>query len=113
MPHSDGRIYFEDHENRVKIVFAMTSLQIKEDELEDIFKENYSGYFSTQMGLKGDGIGMFIIKWFIKLNSGDFQVKINLNLGETKYYNNAPYQDNLFILEVPKPVNPDRLISGL
>ncbi len=60
MPHSDGRIYFEDHENRVKIVFAMTSLQIKEDELEDIFKENYSGYFSTQMGLKGDGIGMFI-----------------------------------------------------
>jgi hypothetical protein len=102
MPHSEARIYFENHEEQIHIIFAMTSLQILDEELSDIFQEGHSGFYSSQLGLKGSGVGMFIIKRFLKINNGDFEVKINLNHNETKYYSNAPYQDNLFILKVPK-----------
>ena len=102
MPYSEARIYFESHGEKIHIIFAMTSLQILDSELEHIFQEGHSGQFSTKLGLKGSGVGMFIIKQFMKLNNGEFEVKVNLNTEEVKYYDNTPYQDNLFILKVPK-----------
>ena len=80
----------------------MTSLKIEEEELETIFNEGHSGYYATKLGIKGSGIGMFIIKQFISLNNGAFTVLNNVNPDNARMHMGVPYEDNLFTIAIPR-----------
>jgi signal transduction histidine kinase len=102
MPKSEVRIYFEEVGAAVNIHFAMTSLKINDSEIEEIFEEGNSGYYSTKLGLKGNGIGMFIIKQFVRLNNGEFIALNNVSPENAKQHLGIPYEENLFTLSIPK-----------
>jgi hypothetical protein len=71
----------------------MTSIVILTDEINDIFSENYSGYWATETGLNGHGIGMFYAKKLIELNNGE----ITFIPGKESYrLNGIPYANAIF-----------------
>ena len=85
--------------NNIIIDFSMTSLLVNENECDNIFNENYSGYWATETNLSGHGIGMFYAKRLIEINKGD----IKFFPGKEKYkLNGVPYADNRIVVELKR-----------
>ena len=83
--------------NYVIVEFLMTSLFVDEKECEDIFAENYSGYWATETNLCGHGIGMFYARKLEEMNNGN----IKFIPGKEKYrFNGVPYADNRIVIEL-------------
>ena len=73
----------------------MTSVHIGKDELEDIFKDNYSGK-KIRENLKGSGLGMGIIKKALELNDANIEVFAG---DEIEKINKDEYSKNQFIIK--------------
>jgi signal transduction histidine kinase len=56
--------------NELNIVFDMESLTVREDEVEQIFAEGFSGRSAKYHKLNGNGIGLFVAKRMAIMNSG-------------------------------------------
>lgn len=84
-------ITFSNTSTKVIVSISMTSILVLPDETNDIFLENYSGYWATELDLKGHGIGMFYAKKLVEMNKGE----IVFCPGEESYkLNGIPYAKN-------------------
>jgi len=78
----------------------MVSTEIKESEVEQIFLEGVSGELPTKIGKAGEGIGMYMAKKIIELNSGFITVTpYPKTLEETLGFK---FQRNVFTINLPK-----------
>ncbi len=72
----------------VDIRFDMESLTINEDELEDVFKEGYSGREAIAEEANGSGIGLYQARELARLNGGDLHLLTGRKL-DRKYSKNT------------------------
>ena len=78
---------------------TMASLQITDEDYENMFEEGYSGYWAKIQATEGSGIGMYYIKRLMKLNNGDFRI----DRGRTNFLiDGIPYSANTFSFEFMK-----------
>ena len=97
--NSTLNISFESSKETVKILFAMNSILVEQEELDRIFLEKYSGHWVTEFELQGHGIGMYYAKRLIELNNGTIVFKA----GKEKYkYDGIPYADNTIEITLQK-----------
>ena len=97
--NSTLNISFESSKETVKILFAMNSILVEQEELDRIFLEKYSGHWVTEFELQGHGIGMYYAKRLIELNNGSIVFKA----GKEKYkYDGIPYADNTIEITLQK-----------
>lgn len=95
-------ISFDSFKDKLKICFSMTSILVKQDEIDMIFDEKYSGQWVSELGLQGHGIGMYYAKKLIELNNG----KIEFIAGKEKYkLDGVPYADNVIEITLNKAKN--------
>ena len=98
-PRDPFSITFKETETDVLVAISMTSLLVEKDEVEKIYIEKYSGRWSKEYGLNGDGIGMFYVKKLMELNRG----LIRFIPGDEKFkLDNKPYAENVIELQFPK-----------
>jgi light-regulated signal transduction histidine kinase (bacteriophytochrome) len=93
-PYTEFKIGFKVEHDKVAVEFDMISLKVKQEELQNIFAEEVSGYWSKQLELAGDGIGMYMINKLVKLNDGDITFKANVDPNKAFKYNDIPYEHN-------------------
>ncbi len=100
-PKSTLRISFTTNNQFVIAEIKMLSLKMESDEIENIFKEGFSGYWAKKSSRNGHGIGMFYVKELARKNGGgDFEIHKGHTV--TKDNNDTPYSYNSFILKLPK-----------
>lgn len=104
MPHSEFNIKFNNTDKFIEISMEMTSLKVEPHELEQIFNESNSGKWATELGLNGDGVGMFMVKKLIEFNRGNVQFIPNYNDKGTINYNGVPYENNKIMITLEKCV---------
>ena len=96
-----ARIGIEYTTQREKVVMKVTmaSLQITDEDYENLFVEGYSGQWAKIQASEGSGIGMYYIKRLMKLNKGDFTI----DRGKSKFHiDSIPYSTNTFCFEFVK-----------
>lgn len=92
LDNSDINISFVRNGDILTMNMYMTSIMVEPDEIEAIFREKYSGKWSTYSSLSGYGIGMYYVKKITELNGGT----IEFIRGEKRFLlQNIPYADNL------------------
>lgn len=90
-PDTELKITFSNTDEKLTLIISMISIYVENDEIEEIFKEQYSGRWAEEMGLSGYGIGMFYAKKLMKINDGD----IRFIAGNEDYkINGIPYAKN-------------------
>jgi len=85
------------------ISFEMESLAVDEEDIERIFIEGWSSPLSKDTAKSGNGLGMYIVKRLIELNSGNVQF-IPIPNTESTYTNNGltiKYQKNIIQIKLP------------
>ena len=97
-PNSFLEVKKEITDQAILIKFEMISLHIGKDELEDIFKDNYSGK-NVRENLKGSGLGMGIIKKSLELNEASIEIIAGENIEKIK---NDEFSKNQFIITFQK-----------
>ncbi len=98
-PETNILIQFGEKGSNVTITITMTSLFVEEEETEKIFIEGYSGKNAQELGLNGDGIGMWRINQMMLLNKGS----IKFNSGTTRIISEGiVYGENQIILNFLK-----------
>jgi len=98
-PGDPFSIVFKENETDILVVISMTSLLVEKNEIEKIYIEKYSGKWSKEYDLNGDGIGMFYVKKLMELNKGS----IRFIPGEEKFkFDNKPYAENVIELQFTK-----------
>lgn len=102
MPNTEFKISFKSEESFINIEFNMISLKVEPDELDEIFSEEISGYWSEELELAGDGVGMYMIKKLIELNKGTVDFIANFDKSKAIRYNNIPYENNKIIIKLRK-----------
>lgn len=98
-PDSTIDISFQSSGKYLFTKIKMFSLKIEEEEIEDIYKEGYSGKWAKMISKNGYGIGMFYIKHLIEMNDGHLNVQAGFTV--TKI-NGIPYAYNEFCLCLPR-----------
>jgi hypothetical protein len=78
---------------------TMVSLQITDEDYENMFEEGYSGYWAKVQSSEGNGIGMYYIKRLMTLNKGKFLIERGKNNFQL---NGIPYTTNVFKFEFVK-----------
>ena len=95
--NSTLNISFLKTSEHVSIQISMNSILVQEEEINNIFEENYSGYWATETELNGHGIGMFYAKKLIELNKGE----IIFTPGTESYrLNGIPYAKNIITIKL-------------
>lgn len=95
LPKSTLTIEISDDDHFSVISFKMTSLQIKQEEKENIFDDKFSGSIPKQIGTAGKGIGLYLAKQIVLSNNGNIEVRITSDL---EYHEDTPYQKNEFLI---------------
>ena len=102
MPYSTLHISFSESEKYISIIMDMNSLKVNPSELNEIFRENFSGDWAKKLDLDGDGIGMFIVKELTELNNGIVKFEINTDNTTAVVLNGVPYEKNRIIIQLNK-----------
>lgn len=89
-------VYFQKKDNCIDIIFDMTSLYIHPGEIDEIFKEGYSGREAVSCKLNGSGFGLGISKQMAQLNGCTFKI---INGSQENPHSN--YARNKFIVSIP------------
>lgn len=82
------------------VEISMQSLKVNDEEIENIFSENYSGYWAKQTGINGHGIGMFYAKKLAEMNEGELQFIAGNNVIYS--LEGVPYAKNTLKLKLKK-----------
>lgn len=98
-PNSTLEINFQYSGKHLVTKIRMFSLKIENEEIEDIYKEGYSGKWAKMISKDGHGIGMFYIKRLTEMNGGYLNVQAGITV--TKI-NGIPYAYNEFCLSLPR-----------
>ena len=100
LPNTNVDIEIAEEDAAVSLAFKMTSLEVVQDEESSIFDEGYSGTYSQKTGKSGRGIGLFIARRLVELNSGSL---LFVSLPDTKEIHlGVPYQGVIFTIILPK-----------
>jgi signal transduction histidine kinase len=91
-PNSDIRFYFEIEGGEFKLTIGMISLRIEPEELTKIFNLRFRGKHAK--GIDGLGIGMYVVKRALELNS--FRIQANADYGHVEIFDNRQYILNRF-----------------
>ncbi len=86
-------IEYTVQKDRVVMQVTMVSLQITDEDYENMFKEGYSGYWAKAQSIDGSGIGMYYIKRLMELNKGSFTIERGKNNFKI---DGIPYETNKF-----------------
>jgi signal transduction histidine kinase len=86
-------IEFVSQKDFVAMKVSMASLQITDEDYENMFEEGYSGYWAKAQALDGNGIGMYYIKRLMNLNKGEFIIERGKN---NFLVDGIPYSTNIF-----------------
>lgn len=97
-PNSFLEVKKEIMEQVILIKLEMISFHMEKNELEDIFKDNYSGK-KVKENLKGSGFGMGIIKKALELNGASIEVIAGEKIEK---FNKGEYSKNQFIIMFQK-----------
>jgi|GEM_PF-3212387 signal transduction histidine kinase len=100
--NTDLHIHISLEGNYVVTEFDMISLRIDDDEVGIIFQEHYSGRYAKRLGLEGQGIGMYIVNKFIRLNNGRIELQRNCVPRNARTIEDIIYEQNRFKLFLPK-----------
>jgi K+-sensing histidine kinase KdpD len=98
MPGSRLTIRFESRGEHFVVIFDMISLRITDADMERMFLEGESGEYPAKLGLSGDGIGMYLVKELLRLNSAEIEVRRNVTPQALRFVGGVPYEHNLFEL---------------
>jgi len=101
-PKTNLYIKFKDSESEIKVFFEMISLKVIESEKDHLFEEGFSGKMSKSLGLAGKGIGLFLVKQLLKINSGNVVIQTNLDSKKAIKQMGVDFEANCFILSLPK-----------
>lgn len=82
--------------NKVNLTLDMTSLEMSDNDIENIFEDGYSGELPIKLTIGGSGIGMYIVKRLLTINNADIEVKRDNTEKRTKHGVN--YCNNKFII---------------
>ena len=92
-------IDFVSQKDSINLKVTMASLQITDEDYENIFEEGYSGYWAKVQALEGSGIGMYYIKRLMNLNKGQFSIERGKSIFQV---DGIPYSTNTFIFTFVK-----------
>jgi hypothetical protein len=100
LPNTKLIVTCEDAVATVLISFRMKSIQVKENEVDAIFEDGYSGEVPRKTGQSGKGIGMNRVAKIIDLNAG--KIVFFPDFSSVESIRGVPYQDNIIMLYLPK-----------
>lgn len=98
LPNSKLYINFEQANDKFSVIIDMVSLEIKQEEKEEIFNENYSGAHARAHDMAGSGVGLSIAKRLIGMNGASIYANPGPNC---KIYMNRRYAPNQFVIDFP------------
>ena len=78
------KITTEDDEKWVYITIEDDGKGISQEDLDNIFEKFYRVKDDESHKIKGSGLGLYLVKYFIELHQGMISVESNLNEG-TKF----------------------------
>lgn len=96
---SQFQISFEDAPDELKIIFAMTSLYLDEEDENNIFAEGYKGSQAIKSGRSGKGIGLYRARKLLMFCDSQIHVEPGLEKTNSK---GLYYSDNKFVITLPK-----------
>ena len=76
--------------------FDMMSLQITDEDIENMYKDGYSGTWTRTQKLAGDGLGMAVVQKLLKLNNAEINILRNQSAGKNKMVGGLPCENNIF-----------------
>lgn len=100
-PRSNLNIKFKIENEQIKIYLEMSSFKIFEDESELIFEEGYSGKASKALGYSGKGIGLYLVRRLLDINSGTIIINKNFDSSKATKMNGFEFEQNQFIICLP------------
>lgn len=100
LPRTNIRVSFEADNDFEIIRLRMESLYVRQDEVQRIFEDGYSGTESTKGGLNGKGIGMFQARRLVGLNNGSITFHAGKKVKDRR--DGLCYADNAIIIKLPK-----------
>ena len=96
-PDSQLRIRFSEiKDESFSVILDMLSMEIKEEETQQIFNEGYSGINARKSGKDGDGLGLYIVNRILKLNDAELLVNPNQKPMYIAKMNGIVYEKNVF-----------------
>lgn len=101
-PRTKLRIAFKSSTHTLDVIFEMTSLKIKPDEIDKIFDENESGEYAKKIGRSGHGIGMHVAKRLLGLNKGVIEIIPNFEKSGATTIHGIPFERNRIIVTLMK-----------
>ncbi|WP_026705880.1 sensor histidine kinase [Flavobacterium soli] len=103
MPNSQLRIRFSEvKDESFSLILDMFSMEIKEEENQDVFKEGYSGINAKKAGKNGDGLGLYIVNRILKLNNAQLIINPYQKPTYIKKIEGIVYEKNVFEIRFQK-----------
>lgn len=99
LPNSDISISFSPNGREIIVTITMTSLAIRPEEINSIFKMGESGFYAKKARLDGNGLGMYYIQECINRSHCTFTV---IPGDSIKNKNKGDYATNAFRFSFPK-----------
>lgn len=99
--NSNLRVSFLTNDDSFIIRFNMLSIQIRPDEIEDIFQEGKKGAMAVKTQQAGDGFGLSIVIKLLNINKSSLIIKSNVNTYLNKSINGVDYENNHFDVVFP------------
>ena len=87
--------------NTTDVLFSMVSLNIREDEIDKILYEGYSGIEAINAGKSGDGIGMARMNHFLSLNKASIKIDTKKHIDHFEFCGRI-YNRNDFVITFQK-----------
>lgn len=100
--NSDINVSFTETDTECAVSIKMLSIKIEDIDLENIFKEGYSGQNAIKLGVSGNGIGMNIVERLLSMNNARLEIRKNFNPARNKVQLGIPYEMNEFRISFQK-----------
>lgn len=94
-PETELIVSFSETREGGLLTLDMISLKVNSDEIEKIFEEGYSGYYSKKEGLCGDGIGLYQAREFLSHCEAQVRFLNDVDPEKRKRYKLKYYENNL------------------
>lgn len=98
-PNSILRVMFSENIDYNIVSFFMTSYHIYSEDLDNIYKEGYSGKIAVEQKTAGQGLGMHLVNIMVKLHKAKLVIKPGEDMKKT---GKIIYSENEFVLYIPK-----------
>jgi len=102
LPDQQIDITFEDKKDVFIIDYNMMSIRIKDDEIEKIFDQGYSGFYAQKIKQSGGGIGLNVVRKLLAMNNAELLVNRIKGIRPSVTYEENPYDNNIFSMVFKK-----------